>query len=292
VDRNPIAASSQFFPVEQIERHIRDFACEPYEVGELEYDRDLAEPLGFQVGSGDKALRLWTTLRDGKPPRDMHYVIGCDVSAGTGASNSVLSVVNAVTGEKVAEYVSPRIDPPGLAVYAAALGNWFEDRNGVPALVVAEAPGGHNRQFLRKLMELNYANLYYKQNTKSQFAEAPSDRPGWGSGREAKRELLGDYGAALVNGSFLNRSRESLAEMRQYVFLPDGGVDHVAAQQSRDPSGARDNHGDRVMADALAWLGMRDERPNKPKIKDAIPVGSMAWRFQQREARAMEMAYW
>ena len=37
----------------------------------------------------------------------------------------------------------------------------------------------------------------------------------------------------------------------------NGSIEHTGRKDAKDdPSGARENHGDRVIADALAWLGL------------------------------------
>ncbi len=41
---------------------------------------------------------------------------------------------------------------------------------------------------------------------------------------------------------------------------PDGSIEHSASVTSIDPSGARTAHGDIVIADALASLGLADVR--------------------------------
>jgi hypothetical protein len=59
-------------------------------------------------------LNLWLNLDEGRPFKDMEFVAGVDTSAGTGASNSCVSIANKVTKEKVAEYANPYILPKNL----------------------------------------------------------------------------------------------------------------------------------------------------------------------------------
>jgi len=62
-------------------------------------------------------------------------VVAVDISAGTGASNSVIVVGDKKTGEKVAEFASPYLKPHELAKLAVAIGKWFKGQNGRNALI-------------------------------------------------------------------------------------------------------------------------------------------------------------
>ena len=83
------------------------------------------------------------------------------------------------------------------------------------------------------------------------LARKQSDTPGWFSTKEGKLSLLGDYRKALASGEFINRSYQAIREAREYVFTATGSVEHARSINTVDPTGARENHGDRVIADAL-----------------------------------------
>src|SRR5690606_17086002 len=71
------------------------------------------------------AIDVWTFLdQEGRPPV-RRYKVGVDVSAGSGASNSVISVGDCQTGEQVAEFAWPHITPTELAHVAMAICQWF-----------------------------------------------------------------------------------------------------------------------------------------------------------------------
>ena len=100
--------------------------------------------------------------------------------------------------------------------------------------------------------------------------------------------MLGAYRDGLDNDKCINRSRESLEETLEFVFNPDGSVVHAKASDKRDPSGAKSNHGDRVIADALGFKGI-GERSRKPVSESArVPIGSLAWRREMRAEMALE----
>lgn len=247
----------------------------PYHVGHLDYDPLTCMPLEFILEPKGKFL-LWVNLdAHGHPPRDRSYVVGADISAGTGASNSSLAIVDKKTGEKVGEYTHARIRPEELAKVAVAICRWFKNPAGDGAYLIWEAngPGG---QFGNAVVETGYRNIYWRRNEKS-LSKKMSDTPGWYSNKENKLNLLGKYRRALASGDFINRSKQSLREAREYVFLPDGRVAHSRSATTIDPSGAKDNHGDRVIADAIANLGL-EMVSDKPEVVQEVFLGTFAHR--------------
>ena len=96
--------------------------------------------------------------------------------------------------------------------------------------------------------------------------------------------LLDEYRAAVEGMQIINRSKRALEETLEYVFLPTGSVAHAKQSDKLDPSGAAANHGDRVMADALAWKLINTRAMViSAKKEPEIPVGSLAWRRQMRD---------
>jgi hypothetical protein len=172
-------------------------------------------------------LRLWLALRASKsPPLDRCYALGVDVSVGTGASNSCISVFDCRLREKVGELASPRLDPTELAEISAQIGRWFEDWTGTPAVIIWEA-NGIGRSFGKRLLELNYENLYYSVANMTD-EERKSRAPGmWATGR-SQQVLIRDYGVALLRGSFVEPSEDGLKECYDYRYFPGGG-DRVRA---------------------------------------------------------------
>jgi hypothetical protein len=232
-----------------------------------------------------------------QPSRDWTYVIGADIAVGTGASNSVLSVCNRQTGEKVAEFASAIIDPIDLGIYAAALGRYFTGRNDRPALLIWEK-NGSGRAFGKKLYaDLEYRPIWFQLN-EDQLSPNPKDIPGFQSSKVSKRALIDDYQKMLKSGKMLNRYSVALDECLQYVHsqkTQDAYV-HVEADTD-DPTGAADNHGDRVIADALCAKVLigdaKIEERKKLSTNRVAPIGSMAWRYEERkrEEAAQEMNY-
>jgi hypothetical protein len=294
LDIDSLGSGYQFFNEESILETIRKYARPPMEVGDLDYDRKTAEPTTFRADSNGR-LQLWCMLdKDGNPPRDQKYVVSCDISAGTGASNSCAAIWNSTTNEKAGEYVNSHIRPEAFAKQAVALARWFrydplpdtpftelktEARGGAFLIWESNGPG---RQFGSRVMELGYGNIYMRQRDEALSGKI-SDIPGWASTKDGKKELLGNYRAAIESGECVNRSKEALNETLEYVFGTDDSVNHARSTDKADPSGAKSNHGDRCMADALGWKGQK-ARLQKPKTETKeIPVGSLAWRIAKRK---------
>ena len=59
-----------------------------------------------------------------------------------------------------------------------------------------------------------------------------------------------------------------------------------------DPSGARENHGDRPTADALLNLAMKSKVIKQGGKQTVISEGSMAYHRREVETRRKRMDYW
>jgi hypothetical protein len=107
------------------------------------------------------------------------YAIGADIAAGTGATNSCLSIVNSVKGEKVGEYANPHIQAHDLAPLAVALCWLFKDSNGDGAKMAWEMQGP-GLAFGKRVIELNYRNIYYRTNEQKLAPRMDAQlTPGW-----------------------------------------------------------------------------------------------------------------
>ncbi len=275
-----LGSGHQFFLEESIREAIKKFARPPVITGDLGYDILTGEPSKFREDKNGH-LRLWVDPdREGNIAADNgRYIIGCDISAGTGSSNTTACIYDQKTNEKIGEYANPQIRPEAFALQVFALGTWLNS-----AFVIWES-NGVGRQFGAKFMELNYNNVYFRIKEES-IAKKHTLIPGWHSTKETKLVLLGEYAAAVQGQKIVNRSEEALLETLEYIHNGQGGVSHAKSDNTDDPTGARDNHGDRVIADALAWRGLTD-RMVKPKAgKREVPIGSLAWRREQHKLKS------
>ena len=277
-----------FFNAAMIDSHGAMYGMEPLAVGELDFDRESFEPSWRPQKGG--SLRVWQKLTvDDEPPHVFDYVIGCDIATGTGgATNSVASVMAKETGEKVAELVTNSMFPDLFADQVIALRKWYSGPRG-DAFVIWEA-NGPGLQFGKHFMQNSAHRVYYRTNQKVHSGR-PSKVPGWHSDRDSKRQLLGDYAKYLSRGSVINRSIVALEEMLHYIYDPSGSIDHDRSKVTTDPTSAGDNHGDRVIADALAahmvkhrTAVLQQEQKRVDPMKP--PSGSMAYRFKMVEDAA------
>ena len=283
VDGDDAASGSQFFdPVKIIER--MDEAGEPVFRGELIYDIETFKPK--QKGLYEQRngrLALWVEYEEGRPQESESYAIGVDVAVGTGASNTVFTVVNRRSGEQEAEFACSTIKPVAAAEYLVALARWYND-----AFVVPEA-NGPGRELVDRITEMGYLQLYFRRKEES-LSKKSSDVAGWFSTPASKRSLLAEYGRALETGEVVIRSAESLEECNCYVVTATG-VEHEKALSNAksDPTGAKANHGDRVISAALAWKGvgvfaLQDAEPEGEKY----PPGTVGYRFYERRRKMEE----
>ena len=275
----------QFFDVIMLDKLMQDTARKPMTIGELKFNAVNASVEGFDQ-MPKVNLRLWVNPdAQGNLPKDRKYAIGADIAAGTGSSNSVLSVGDCRTGEKVAELVTPNLRPDQLATYAVALGRWFcgsEDE----ATMIWEAPGP-GRNFGDRVMELGYRNIWRKKSIDGKVNKIP----GWWPTKAEKRSLYSEYRTALSTNKFINRSIDALRECKEIIFAATGWITHSRSLRTVDPSGARENHGDRPTADALLWLGMQKTGPVKmPQV--GVPDGSLLWRRQEYEEKKRKALEW
>jgi hypothetical protein len=282
LDIDFLGSDYPFFDHEFIRLLIEEYGSAPVSSVNVEFDRETLRPKRV-VEDYEGLLNLWIELDgDGKPPADMEFVVGVDVSAGTGASNSALSIADRKTGEKVAVLKTPNMRPHPFAELVVSICYLF---NG--AYLVWDASGPTGQTFTKCLIAAGYPEIYYRRR-EDKVSQKVTDNPGYFLNPAARATLLEDYRAALADRKFINRSKPGLNECLQFIRRPDGGVEHSAAANTQDPSGARTAHGDEVIADALCSLGLLERKVVEKAEKPSAPEGSLAWRRKQRqEAKAM-----
>ncbi len=284
------SAEYQFYDTEMLRELIKETCCGPYVEGVLDFDPESCEPGEFtESASGRSAsggLRLWCHLApDRRPLQHGSYVMGMDVSQGTEASNSCISVVDGRTGEKVAELATNLLDPPDFAKLALAVAYWFGGFIEKQTHMIWEA-NGPGRSFGRVIVDSGYRNIYYRGN-EEKLVDVGTDFPGWWASVKTRYALHSDYRKALKGRRFVNRSEAALTECGAYKHTQQSDVLHVGAENAIDPTAARDNHGDLAVADALANLGMKKKYGSasggleKPKNAEplVLPMGS----FKERQ---------
>jgi hypothetical protein len=299
VDMDHGKAGDMFFDGDVIERHRRAHQQAPEAMGNLKLDGDFgdeakariiargdASKVFFTGGGERRPWKFWLPLVNGRPPQDLTYVFGIDVSNGSGGSNSVISVVADEVGMKVAELATAFLSPEELAEQAVFAALWFGGSR--PAYMVWEnnGPGGI---FGRKVVKLGW-NHFYFQRMDNVRAENKTPRWGWNSNQQRKEILLARYREALGKDHIINPCEESLNEVLDYVYDENGLL--MPGKFKQDTNGARALHGDRVIADALTILG-RDELPKTRNLESRPPAGSFAARKKDNDQKkARERDEW
>jgi hypothetical protein len=231
-------------------------------------------------------LHLWT-YHDKQMafPKDRDYAVACDIATGKDgelSSQSVLSIGDRLTKEKVGMFCARNLYPSELAEVAIAICKWFEGQNGTAFLAwEANGPGG---EFGKQVVDKGYLHIYYRHASESTVVRRKTELTGWWSNRESKRLLLSQYATALTTGNFINRSEESLRETLEYVHDPSGEVRHAKQNANRDidPTSSGENHGDMVIADAILNLILKERPSRQKKTAKRVPPNSYAGRMLER----------
>ena len=279
LDIDYLGSDYQFFDTTTINKLIVGYCRDPDDVGDLEYDADTSTPKRF-VSRSKGLLKLWINLDgDGGLDRERKFVLGADISAGTGASNSTAAVYERATGEKVAEYANPNILPSDFARFCESLGRFFNK-----ARIIPDRSGPTGEVFTKKLIMDGYGNVYYRRNEKKVGRDV-SNEPGVWLNSAQRTSLLEEYRDALGTFKLINRSKVAMNECLQFIRKMDGTIEHSGSINAQDPSGARSAHGDIVIADALACLDLFDSVTQPDETTPEIPENCIASRMKKREDR-------
>lgn len=294
-------AGLTFFDDGELARHRAMHARDPLYLGHLVYtgtlDRDAAlvrargDCFHFAGESGEGPWKLWCELFDDgtgvwRPDQRHTYVIGCDISFGTGASNSTGFVMNLETGEQVGGFASAEYGPEEFARQMAAAGLWFGGPRGC-AFVGWEANGAGGLFGRTLVRSLRYPWRFY---TLKDDEDTPKRGRafGWHSNQQRKKDVLGIFRGAIARDEVEVRDEDVLDEASSYMFFDSGEIG--PGELKEESPVAMATHGDRVIGGAVAvYVSKFAHRCNPPDPKP--PNGSPAWVMQQvrkkkRAARA------
>ena len=272
----------QFFDPIAVERYKEQWCREPEAVGELEIDVAQCNALRLTLNPKG-SFSIFVPLNEtGRVPPDEKFVCGADVAAGTGASNSTLAFYSRKTNEKVAEFANPNMLPDDFARFAVAACRFFND-----ALLVPDRSGPTGEVFVRRVLAESYTNIYFRRNERKMGAPR-TDEPGVWLNPAMKTTVLQQYRDAIGRVTVINRSARAMDECLRFIMTQSGNVEHSSATSANDPSGARTNHGDLVIADALANLGLSDDASRDVPQERTIPPNTLAWRMREERMREAE----
>jgi len=301
VDIDYQGAGKQFFSAGLL-TELRNRCKPPLMLGEMVYSHALEdEGIRFLSHAGGR-LKIWSLMDDSQTPFLAPYVIGCDIATGKDgemSTNSVAQVYNQRTGEKCAEFCTPSMFPAEFALYVMALGKFFTGPS-MPAKIIWEE-NGPGAEFGAIIATRNYKNVYYREYDEYRVsAVGKIQTPGFWTTPASKRVLLSDYQEFLKEGRCTNPSIDSIDEMGDYVFGNNGVPMHSRSskQSNPDPSGAGENHGDRVIGDALACKVVKQfnsggsSKPATLDLSSEPPYGSIAWMKRKvRDGEKLESSW-
>lgn len=250
--------------------------------------KELMDKLGLELTTRNSkasgVFRMWHYLGvDEAPPTDRTYSLGCDVSAGSDASNSVGTIGDCRLQETIAELATIYLLPFEFAQVMIALGKWYRGEDAA-GLLIWES-NGPGQEFGTEVKEAGYPHMYFRRK-EVDIRERVTLEPGWPSSKTSKARLLGELREGWAQGTFTSRALEMVKEAREYQHGPDGTVVHPRRVHSEDPSGAGSNHGDRVISGALCLRGMQGRAWTRPKASHAEMGDGMDYDFKTGRSRS------
>jgi hypothetical protein len=254
------------FSRDTIELLVDRHAKSPVQVGRIKVADDLTA--SFQAINGGIA-KLWCPLGgpDQRPPR-RHYCAGVDVATGSGgswASNSVIVVLDAATGDQVFELATPALRVPDFARMCVAICRWFHD---AALLYDAAGPG---IIFGKDVIERwGYANVIWSPTLETGPNRTPGKSPGWHRhDDESKFAYLSDCIEDALSDRLIIKSESTLREFGEFGWK-NSKITHLKADRTQSEGSKGKLHGDRAIACSMANLvrreleGSVEPTPEKP----------------------------
>lgn len=271
---SPTGASDSVFNPLTLANVEANFVRPPDFCGDIEYNVDyrrkiVDEKVVPRVQGG--RLKWWGKLLDGRPEQQFNYVVGADPSLGTGNSNSVLQIYNRNTGEQAGTWTDPNTEYAEFADITVAICKWVGGQR--DPFIVPERNGGHGSNYIKKILWRGYNNIY-TQRTEDAKKRKKLNKYGWQNSRASKGSLCYELDTALAEGikgsgdflSVIVHDEDLVRELYDYVHLDGGGIE--ASRVADESSGARERHGDRVIALGLCLLGVRDTSPANISVEN------------------------
>lgn len=291
--RIPQGSADQFFDEIILKRIEKKYVKDPSYTGTVKYEIHKMKPVDieFQRG-GPKLLKWWGPMPKGRPRQDHNYIVSCDISRGTGSSNSVATITDVNTSEVVGVYVNPFIDVVDFAELSVALCLWAGGATRTAYLIWDGI--GPGETFTARIRKIGYTFVYYKVDEKKKTRKRPSNKTyGFHATAGINGTKLGVFGSldAALNESLQKNKRfpylilhdiEIVRELREYIFLGDR-IDIGSASAALDSSGARYAHGDRATAAAMTMLAMKEQPKASIKKAQKVKRSSMLGRMQERD---------
>lgn len=295
-----------FFDADEIEKHRRAYERPPLLVGNVKFEDDLgeeskqsivrrqvSEAMLFVENGTRNPWRLWVPLLPDpkgklRPSQSTRYVFGVDISNGSGASNSVITVLDHQSNMIVAKFWDAFTSPEELADITALAAIWFGGKG--PPLVIFEKNGPGVIYGRRIKSVLSYPNIYYQEVLDGKSKQVTT-KWGWHSSDSKKEILLGEYRDALKTNAIINPCKEGLDEALDYTYDDKGKIE--PGSRGVEEGGGSALHGDHVIADALVVRGRQSLPKGEKPVEVKAPHGTFGHRremHRQRTKRGQEWA--
>jgi hypothetical protein len=267
------------FNQETVLDHISQYSCAPYLEGDLEYHEITGDPIAWTSKRGGQ-IRLWMNLDVHDKPPPVSYVTGEDTSLGRGKTPSCFVAARTDTGEKVLEFITAFMAPDKFAVKCVAICRWLTNP-GNKCLLAWERQGPGDT-FGIEVQKLQYYPIYYHMDPTKVLMHQRAPIPGVSP--TIKSAMFTHYETDLAAARFINRSERGLREMFEWQNSPLGPVHNSYKVGQSDPSGAKLNHGDLTVADAMCAMMLRMQGGGRvAQQKDVVLPGSLAWFIREEE---------
>ena len=299
IDRDYLGSGNLFFETTSLDQHIKLFGEKPKRSCHIRFVPMVSDEAAVRaIRNRDLDLvevsrgihgpwRIWRDVQldgqekwNGRPDQHYRYVLGVDISRGQGASNSVITVLCEQTREKIAEFCDNTVPPYDLARICVAAAIWVGGIGGLPQIIY-EANGNPGYDFGRQLVNVYRYPVIWQDRTVGRTNDKATKKWGFASSRDKKAVLLGLLRRSYAHGRFLNHSIEACEEAKRYAYLSDGSIG--PAEDETDTRSERNDHGDRVIADALAVWAAPHGAMIQEKQRD-VPFNSVGYRMQQHFA--------
>jgi len=195
-------------------------------------------------------------------PNPRHnYIVSCDISRGTGASNSVAAIIDVNLRKLVGVYVNAYIDTTDFAELAVGLSRWCND-----AYLIWEA-NGPGDTFGKRVLKQGYHNIYWNKDERTERGKH-GKKPGWYSTpgiNGSKYSILDGMDAGMSEALTAEKNfhyliipdHYTLMEMMDYVFA-EGRTDVISSTETGNSSSeGKFAHGDRVIAVSLGFFALK-----------------------------------
>ncbi|MCK9497813.1 MAG: hypothetical protein M0Q27_03275, partial [Candidatus Colwellbacteria bacterium] len=289
IDMDYIGAGDVVFNPLVLRQMLDKYARPPVVEGEIGFSviNDTISGIQFTPHFGRRRLKWWTPLAGARPDQLHNYIVGCDISMGTGQSNSVACIYDCNLHTKVGRWTCPNTPPTHFAEVVVALCRWVGGASGTPFLLW-EGPGP-GQTFGKRVWQLGYDFIYYTREEKG-VRRKRKNSVGWYPSGDNKLNLLVELDAAydavfrkdMGQMAFINPDAKALREAEDYIFYTEkSGIGPSQCQS--DEGGAAAAHGDCVIADALCCLGRRDQQQALLNQAAFQQMGSFIYRRRLHE---------